>query len=130
MRKKLTYEKVAEIAAGLLTGKSATEVAEDVGISGNIVRQVRRDMEKNGVKFKGHVPQLVTRALVSQLQSLERLTDRTKDEEWLKKQSGHDIAALHAVTADRAFRILDSIENATVKRGEAEIKNQELRITN
>jgi transposase-like protein len=107
-------ETKAAVLAALLAGQSVTAVAAEYKVARETVRKWRRaaGMDAGSVvsqQKKADIGDLVASYLRELLQTLAVQQRHFRDKAWLGQQSAADLAVLHGVSADKAFRILEAI---------------------
>jgi hypothetical protein len=112
----------AAVLAALLAGQTPTEVAHTFRLHRATVlawrraaglapqdTPVQRAVQPKKAEDIGH---LVAAYLTANLTTLRIQQEHFRDKEWLTEQSAADLAVLHGVAADKAFRILEALRPA------------------
>ena len=109
-----TPETRAAVLAALLAGQSVHKVAEEYKIDRKTIREWRAAANASPPPSppKKDVGELVGGYLEALLDTLRVQAGQFGNAAWLEKQSAADLAVLHGVMADKAFRILAAAEDA------------------
>ncbi len=107
----------AAVLAALLAGQSVSAVAAQYKMARETVRKWRRAAGMDGAQAgtvisqqkKADIGDLVASYLRELLQTLAVQQQHFRDKAWLGQQGAADLAVLHGVSADKAFRILEAI---------------------
>lgn len=119
----------AAAVAGLLVGKTQSEVAEELGLSQPTVSRIdksipneyREIIEDNRLQqYQVSISNLVQQNLEASLKATINIATLTGDEEWIQKQNARDLATLYGVTTDKIVYILRGLERAELAREERE----------
>jgi transposase-like protein len=106
----------AAALAALLTGQSVHEVAAAYHLDRKTVREWEAAYKRHrgeavppqkGTDLGGRIAAYLDAAL----DTLRAQARFSADESWLRQQSASEIAVLHGVLADKAFRIIEAIED-------------------
>jgi transposase-like protein len=106
-------ETKAAVLAALLAGQSVSAVAAQFKVSRTTVRIWSQGAGLRSPAIsqqkKADIGDLVASYLRELLQTLAVQQRHFRDKAWLGQQSAADLAVLHGVSADKAFRILEAI---------------------
>lgn len=98
--------------AALLAGQLPSEVAEQFHLPKSTVRSWARKVHQvRPKKDDTNFGDLVAGYLRADLISLTAQAELFADRAWLEKQSASELAVLHGVSADKAFRLLAALES-------------------
>lgn len=105
------------IAAGLLTGSSCREVAEQTGaglgtvgrVSANLSAQIMAEKQKR-------IGDLLVSLVEKIAESSHAVAGLLNDPAYLRQHNPHDIAVLFGTLMDKGFVILGAIERANLRR--------------
>ncbi|MFI5270031.1 MAG: helix-turn-helix domain-containing protein [Chloroflexota bacterium] len=105
----------AAVLAALLVGQSVAYVAAEFQVSRYTVMRWRdaaglADGTVLQHEKKGRIVELVIGYLREILLTLTAQQQHFRDPTWLARQSAADLAVLHGVSADKAFRLLGALE--------------------
>lgn len=104
----------AAAMAALLAGQSVDQVAEQFDLPRSTVHSWSRHADEvRPKKDAAEFGDLVADYLRATLRSLQAQVVVFGDPEWLKTQPAHELAVLHGVQADKAFRLLSALEPVT-----------------
>ena len=104
----------AAVMAALLAGQGVSEVAAHYKLPVETVSTWGRSVDFAEVRTKkeNDFGDLLARYLETTLTTLREQARFFRNPEWLAKQSASDLAILHGVLADKAFRIFEAAERA------------------
>lgn len=111
----------AAVMAALLAGQRVSEVANEFEIPPSTVRSWRASLDAGAkeevrqrfaAKKQMDLAELIGEYLVEILQTLTAQVRFARSTEYLERLPGSELAVLHGVLADKAFRILSAIEQA------------------
>jgi transposase-like protein len=115
-RTSYTPEQKAAVLAALLAGQSISQASEQFGIPLGTVNawssRQRPQMQPNAPNalVKKEMGDLILEYLRQVLTTLTAQQRVFADEEWLRKQPASELAVLHGVSADKAFRLLEAFK--------------------
>lgn len=113
----------AAVMAALLAGQGVSEVAATYKIPVQTVSEWGKQIDFGQVRTKkeNDFGDLLACYLETTLTTLREQVRLFGNREWLAKQSAADLAILHGVLADKAFRIFEAAERARQNQeGEAD----------
>jgi hypothetical protein len=107
----------AAVMAALLAGQGVCEVAEQFKIDKSVVSRIKgripRDKLQQLATKKGEdFESLIETYLREILITLATQAKFFRNETWMEKQPAAELATLHGVQADKAFRLFEAIEQA------------------
>lgn len=107
-------ETKAAVMAALLAGQGVTEVAREFSLDESTVRNWKRTIAKEtltkiNAKKGDRLAELTFGYLEGLLVSLTEQVGHVKTAEYVTKQPASEIAVLHGVMADKAFRLLSAL---------------------
>lgn len=97
----------------LLQGHTPSYVAEEVGVSVDTVKYWKKTLmptitasmrEEWAQEIERNLYRTILMAQLAMMKQLEVMSD----EEWIRKQTAHDLAILHGVTHDKGIRLLEA----------------------
>lgn len=104
----------AGVMAALLAGQGVDEVAKQYRISPRTASRwkaaIDGELAKLGAQKRDLIGELLSEYLKEVLITLTAQQRHFRDVKWLVKQNAADLAVLHGVSADKAFRLLEAIE--------------------
>ncbi len=107
----------AAVMAALLAGQGVCEVAEQFKIDKSVVSRIKGKIPndklqqlatKKGEDFESLIETYLREVLIT----LSAQARFFRNETWLSKQPAAELATLHGVQADKAFRLFEAIERA------------------
>lgn len=101
----------AEALALLATGDSVHGVARQLGIPRTTVKRWRDQLHNDGPQKKT-IGEQVYGFVEESIDTLRAQARFTRDPEWLLQQSAADLAMLHGVMFDKAWRLLGALQPA------------------
>src|SRR5262245_44917124 len=115
--KRHSPETEAAIMAALLAGQGVCETAAAFDVSQATVSRIKARLSDHTLneiecQKKQEIADLLAGYLRETIVTLAAQQRLFRNEPWLKKQSAHDLAVLHGVSADKGFRLLEAIERA------------------
>jgi transposase-like protein len=123
----------AAVMAALLAGQSVSEVAQEFSVDPSLISRWKKALPLEQLhkvaQQKGHrIEDLTFGYLGSLLKSLTNQADVVGGKEYILKQPASEIAVLHGVMADKAFRLLSALPSGggTRQRRTARHSNQRL----
>lgn len=114
----------AAVMAALLTGQGVSEIAAQFDLPESSVRNWKKALgpeklaEISGKKSE-QIEELLFGYLTANLTALRAQANEVAKPEYIKKQPASEIATLHGVMADKAFRILEAAERAGILENES-----------
>lgn len=107
-------ETKAAVMAALLAGQGVTEVAKEFGLDESSVRNWKRNLSQStlteiNVKKGEQLAELTFGYLTALLSALTEQASHVRTKEYVSKQPASEIAVLHGVMADKAFRLLSAL---------------------
>ena len=104
----------AAVMAALIAGQSISEVAAEYRIPEGTVKgwsasKIQPDATSS--TERAEMGELILAYLRRVLITLEKQQVLFADEVWLRKQSASELALLHGVSTDKAFRLLESLNS-------------------
>jgi hypothetical protein len=109
-----TPETRAAVLAALLAGQSIHEIAATYHLDRKTIRdwEAASNREPLPPKRQVDIGGLIADYLGTSLATLRAQAEFFKDQSWLGKQSAADLAVLHGVLTDKAFRIIEALEDS------------------
>lgn len=103
----------AAVLAALLAGQSIHEIATAYHLDRKTIREWWEASKREPVPLQKRpdVGGLVAAYLSTALESLRAQAAFSADTSWLREQSAADLAVLHGVLCDKAFRIIEALED-------------------
>lgn len=109
---------VSDLVTGALNGK---EIAEKYSVSlmfvssckSNISRDV---LDKMSAERADTISDLILAHMQVSLEAAIRITEQTKDEEWMKAQNAADLTKFYATMTDKVVRMAEAIEFTSQQR--------------
>lgn len=106
----------AAVMAALLAGQSIPAVAAQHHIPPGTIKHWSAQLHQEPVQpvepeKRSQIGDLLLRFLTCELEALIAQAKVFADAEWLKKQPASEIAILHGVGADKAFRLLEALDS-------------------
>ena len=115
-RKTYDQQTKAAVIAALLEGQSVSQVAQQWHLSRSTVTAWRDSAGLDSVSIRhqktASLGVLVGNYLRTNLETLTAQLEPFRDRSWIEKQPASDLAVLHGVLADKAFRILSALAAA------------------
>lgn len=110
-------ETKASVIAALLAGQGVNEVAREFGISPSLVSGWKKsgdssEFEQVRIQKGERIEELTFNYLSKLLSGLTQQVEIVSSREYLAKQPAADVAVLHGVMADKAFRLLSALPSA------------------
>jgi transposase-like protein len=110
-------ESRAAVMAALLEGQRVVEVAGRFNLPHKTVSNWKKQIDQDklaevGQKKAERFTDLIGDYLEQTLITLRTQAELFRDATWLRNQSAAELAVLHGVQADKAFRLLEAIERA------------------
>lgn len=111
----------AAVLSALLAGQSVSEVARQYKVTPQTIRVWRAAAGPPMVsqEKRQDIGELVIDYLRASLTTLTAQQAFFRDTAWLRKQDAAELAALHGIIADKAFRILAALEDNPEDAGAA-----------
>jgi transposase-like protein len=103
----------AAVLAALMSGQGISKIAEDMDIPSRTVEEWAKDSEFAEVRGKKDISELTYGYLDALLSCLTKQATHASAENYVSKQSASDLAVLHGVMADKAFRLLSAMPART-----------------
>jgi transposase len=116
----------AAVMAALLAGQGVSEVAEQFKVSKATVSRIKASISPDRLKQLETKKEEDFGALLSGYlhETIITLTEQARyfrNETWLAKQPAAEVAVLHGVQADKAFRLLEAIEQANLPDAQPDV---------
>lgn len=114
-RREYSDETKAAALAALLTGQAVSQVAATFGVPiGTLKSWQHRQAGGDPVAMvasekRERIGDLLLEYLETTLETLKAQQQVFRDVAWLTKQSASELAVLHGVSADKAFRLLEAL---------------------
>ena len=102
----------AAVMAALMTGQSVGEVAGSLSLPIQTVDRWAKSAELGVVGSKKGISELVQDLMTEYLIGLRAQIKHASTENYVAKQPASDLAVLHGVMADKAFRLLAAAASA------------------
>ena len=142
----MAYKKINEttraiIVAHLFAGILPAQISEETGVSEATISRLKRKIPEEVLKRfesdrqnieteraeleseKNSIPILIGKHLEASLKACAKIMDQAQDDEWRNRHSASELAAFYRVASDKAFRILEAIEQAHARREALESQN-------
>ena len=114
-------EKKAAALAGLMAGKTISEVAKETGLSVGIIHRMKseipQEMEKVGKEKSATFGEMIGQNFAHHIEALNAYVTHTSTPEYIRGQTASDMAALHGAVAGYAVRLLDIAARVGAARG-------------
>jgi hypothetical protein len=115
--KKTDAPKRARATAALLAGQTGTEAAAAAQVSTATVSRIKRDLSPETLqaiesKKDADFNELLATYLEEILETLTCQIRFARDPQWLREQTAAQLALLHGICADKAFRLLEARDRA------------------
>lgn len=95
---------------------SDSYIAEALGMNAKTVNRIRKKMppELSSLVLKKmpNVAHRVATFIENSLDSLDRINEITKDEDWLRQQNASELATFYGVKSDKVIRLLEAAQRA------------------
>jgi hypothetical protein len=110
----------AAVIAALMAGQGVSEVAKSYDLPYRTVADWAESLDFAELRNKKATEfgSLVGEYLFENLTTLKAQVVHFRDKIWLQSQTASDLAVLHGVQADKAFRLLEAIERANAANAE------------
>lgn len=122
---KRTYspETKAQVMAALLAGQSISQVADEYRMPRSTVGSWSAELNRQHVyetdpNTKKEIGSLLLEYVRAVLTTLQAQTEVFRDAKWIRQQDASEVAVLHGVLADKAFRLLEALSDSTVTEGQ------------
>jgi hypothetical protein len=116
-------ETKSAIIAALMTGQGVTVVAKKYKVDKATVSRIKSkisesDLQQLSTEKKEKIGDLIAKYLEESLHTLSVQQAHFRDKQWLKEQSAAELGPLHGIIADKVFRILEAVEDASEESNE------------
>ena len=102
----------AEVSAALLAGIGLSETARRYSLPKSTVQRIKERLgdavEQAGQSHRESIDALLAKSLEAHVAATYAIARQAQDEEYLRSQTGRDVAALHESLAAHAVRLLEA----------------------